>query len=322
MELPEALRTAMEQRLLDYGQAELTRDAQRISLKYRSRENRGERLLTKAGEALAYAAARMPATYGAVRSALASALSSSGCRPITLLDLGAGTGAAAWAADSLLELDGIICLEREEAMLSLGKSLMMGGSDILQKAQWIQYDLSAGLRTYKAELVTAAYVLNEMPEKARLDAVSQLYQAAGKMLLLVEPGTPEGYENISRARKLLLSEGTHIAAPCTHEHSCALNAGDWCHFTCRISRSRLQKRLKGGEAPYEDEKFSYLAAVRVPVGHSVARVLRHPLIRKGFVSLEVCTDYGVQRISVSKKDGDLYKMARKVGAGDEIGMNF
>jgi len=70
------------------------------------------------------------------------------------------------------------------------------------------------------------------------------------MLLIVEPGTPAGYKNITEARRVLVESGAHIAAPCTHENTCPMEGNDWCHFTCRISRSRLHRLMKGGEAPF------------------------------------------------------------------------
>lgn len=84
----------------------------------------GKRLLTEEREALAYAAVRMPATFGAVVKALDYALDAVDFVPKTVLDIGAGTGAAGWAAESLINLDSLVCLEREAVMLRLGQKLM------------------------------------------------------------------------------------------------------------------------------------------------------------------------------------------------------
>ena len=91
---------------------------------------------------------------------------------------------------------------------------------------------------------------------------------------------------------------------------------DWCHFAVRVQRTKLHKALKGGEAPYEDEKFCYLALTREePKAACNARVLRHPLIAPGKITLTLCENGEKKLPAVTKKD-PLWKRARKIGAGD------
>jgi ribosomal protein RSM22 (predicted rRNA methylase) len=138
------------------------------------------------------------------------------------------------------------------------------------------------------------------------------------MLLIVEPGTPAGFQNLMEARKILLSAGAHIAAPCPHEGECHMAEGDWCHFACRVQRSQLHRRLKGGEAPYEDEKFAYMAFTREPGLPVQYRILRHPQVRTGHVMVTVCGKDGIQTRTVSRKEGALYRQMRDSGAGDGV----
>lgn len=318
MDLPYELKEALDDQLKDINIKQMVTDAQSISLRYRTQSGRGERLLTSDSEALSYAAARMPATYGAVYSALEQTIARLDSMPVTMLDVGAGTGAASWAAAGLLDLEDITCLEREDAMRKLGSRLMEHGPQVLRGAKWIGYDLEADAVPYKADLVIASYVLNEMSEDSRRRAAEKLWDAAGMVLLIIEPGTPAGFSNLNDIRRLLLDRGAHIAAPCPHEKECPKNSDDWCHFACRVARSRLHKQLKGGEAPYEDEKFSYMAFVRDSSSCAGMRVLRHPQVRGGHVIIEVCTADGIGEIKLSKKDGDRYKKARKADPGDEL----
>ena len=66
-QLPSALLGAIDALAAQCERAALARDAQAISESYRLRTGHGERLLTRAGEAVAYAAARLPAPYAAAR---------------------------------------------------------------------------------------------------------------------------------------------------------------------------------------------------------------------------------------------------------------
>ncbi len=68
---------------------------------------------------------------------------------------------------------------------------------------------------------------------------------------------------------------------------------------------------------YEDEKFSYVAATRLPVAPAPSRVIRRPQIRKGQVLLDLCEpDEELRRRTVTKRHGDLYKAARDAAWGD------
>jgi len=279
----------------------------------------GSRLLTREGEAAAYAAARMPATFEAAREAILQALEASGLAPRTLLDCGAGTGAATWAAAELLDLDAITCLEREDAMRSVGSTLMRAGSGALSRAQWAPCDLTAQAALPKAELVVEGYMLGELREDMRLPVARRLWEASEKMLVLIEPGTPQGFANLAAVRRELTALGAHAAAPCpAGSINCPMTGDDWCHFAVRVQRTRLHKQLKGGDAPYEDEKYCYLALTReAPEAPCAARVLRHPLIAPGRIALTLCEAGEKKQRIVTKKDA-LWKRARKIGAGERV----
>ena len=316
---PQELTQALEALLAGRQSAQLERDAKTISENYRMRTGQGSRLLTRENEAAAYAAARMPATFAAAYEAIGQALEASGLAPKTLMDCGAGTGAATWAAAELLNLEKITCLEREDAMRSVGSTLMRAGSGVLADAQWASCDLTADALP-SADLVVEGYMLGELSESMRLPVAEKLWQASTQMLVLIEPGTPQGFANLAAVRAHLASLGAHVAAPCpAGSNGCPMADGDWCHFSVRVQRSRLHKALKGGEAPYEDEKYAYLALTReLPKRACSARVLRHPLIAPGRITLTLCEAGEKRQRVVTKKDA-LWKLARKINAGDAIG---
>ncbi|MBB5871842.1 ribosomal protein RSM22 (predicted rRNA methylase) [Allocatelliglobosispora scoriae] len=261
----------------------------------------------------AYAAYRMPATFASVRAALRQAAQlMPDFRPGTQLDVGGGTGAAAWAAREVFPgLTDILVVDQVADALAFGEKL-------LPRARWQQLRLGAGAELPSADLVTLAYVLNELSPD---DQAALTRELAGKaqLLAIIEPGTPAGYTRILAARELLIEAGLHIVAPCPHEGACPLPAGrDWCHFGARLNRSALHRSVKeGAELSYEDEKYAYVIATPLPADRAVGRVLRQPAYAKGMVTLRLCDADGTAHPEiVSKRHGELYKRARDVTWGD------
>lgn len=315
MELPFALKTAIEEMCAAYPLPELVAAAQCISERYRKESGHGKRLLTKEVEALSYAAVRMPATFGAVSAALEYTLACFDGNVSTALDVGAGTGAATWALSAALEGASVTCMEREDAMISLGSSLMQQDEQLSQ-VRWIRHDLAAAPVTQEADLVIASYALNELDEQTRARVLENLWQCARKLLIIIEPGTPVGFGQLRQARRTLIGFGGHVVAPCVHQGDCPLPEDDWCQFTSRVPRSRLHKLLKGGDVPYEDEKFSFLAVAKAEGTPAPTRILRHPQKESGRITLRLCTREGVKDQVVTKKNGELFKRARKADSGD------
>jgi len=318
MEFPIELRNAIEKQVTGYQHSQLKKMAQDLSDRYRKESGRGKKLLTQDMEAAVYAIVRMPATFGAVSDTIQYVRELYQGEITSLLDAGAGTGAATWAAAKQLPLEAVTCLEREGAMRRSGETFMKEGPPVLRNAHWMNADLTKVKLEVKADLVLTSYVLNEMTEKDREVVLKNLWEAANKMLLIIEPGTPSGFLVLKKARKMLLDWGAHITAPCPHEEACRLVADDWCHFTCRVQRSKQHKLLKDGDVPYEDEKYAYMAFVKEKADHVQSRILRHPYIDKGRVYLEICGRNENKAVYIRKKDGMLFKQARKAKCGDGI----
>jgi ribosomal protein RSM22 (predicted rRNA methylase) len=169
------------------------------------------------------------------------------------------------------------------------------------------------------DLVTLAYVLDELDVAQRADLVRQLWSRTADTLLIVEPGTPAGYRRILDARDLLLQQGAHMIAPCPHTGACPLVAPDWCHFSRRVARSRVHLQAKSAEVPWEDEKFSYLAVSRNTGSRPEARVIAPPRTGSGRVELKLCNGDGTSRPAlVTRREGDRYKKAKRLDWGDAL----
>ena len=316
MDIPEELKNAIEELLLKNKNNEIIQNAQIISNKYRKNDGKGKRLLTEQNEAISYAVSRMPATYAAVHSAVCQTLENYGEDLQTLFDIGAGTGAATWAINDIIDISNIRCFEREQNMMNIGKQLM--NNTEWSKVQWEQFDILQDDITERSDIVVTSYMINELPEKEKEIVIRKLWNATNKLLIIIEPGTPAGFDNILKIRKELLKKGGYIVSPCSNQGKCKISKGDWCAFYARVFRSSIHKQAKKGELGYEDEKFSYIAFSKIPVKIDGNRILRHPQIYKGYVNVKLCTKDGIQEKKYSKKDGDIYKRVRKLGAGEKI----
>lgn len=301
--LPAALSEALASLLAQSDTADLAREGQALSLRYRQSPRQGSSLV--GGGALAYAATRMPATFEAVDYALSSL---DGLNPVSMIDAGAGPGTASWAAaDRWDTLTDIVQWERDPGMIAMGKALGTPG-------HYEEKDLATPFET-SADLVVMAYALNEFPEEMVLPLVERLWASTNMALVLVDPGTPAAWQRMMIARRHLISLGAHLVAPCSHEEDCPLPEGDWCHFIRRVPRTRLHREVKGGERSFEDEKFTCLVFTRQPLPR-VSRILRRPEYQKNLVRVSLCTPMGIQTRNITKSQKSEYKKARDAVWGD------
>ena len=96
-------------------------------------------------------------------------------------------------------------------------------------------------------------------------------------------------------RRHLIGLGATILAPCPHDLECPMR-NDWCHFAVRLPRSAAHRAAKGAKRGFEDEKFSYVVAVRAAdPDRGAPRILRHPLVRPGHVRFQLCDPSGELR---------------------------
>lgn len=265
---------------------------------------------------LAYLTCRMPATYASVFSVLQGL--AAGRSPYyieSLLDLGAGPGTGMWAAAALFPyLSHIVNVERDAGFIALGKEL--AAHSALKSSNWIKEDLSQMQCEEQFDLVLLSCSLGEIAPKDLEKLLQQAWKRVKKALVIIEPGTPDGFATIKLARESILSEGAHLIAPCPHQKSCPLVKGDWCHFAARLQRSHLHRLSKDGKLNYEDEKFSYLVFTREKFIPFQNRIVRRPQKKEGHVVLALCSSEGVKNQTISRKDKEKYRIARKAEWGD------
>ena len=316
--LPTELQAALSNRLEGLSRHDAAQRAARISQTYREGGTSGG--IRSEIDAMAYALARMPATYAAVAATL-NAL----CKlrpdfaPRTLLDIGAGPGTASWAAvEAFASLTSFALADDNESLRKLALDLMrgsvrLGGADYRKGDA---RDLIAAAEP--ADLVIASYVIGELDERERTELAALAWHKTRDTLLIVEPGTPGGYARIVALRAQLIDAGAHVAAPCPHDRNCPLTSPDWCHFTQRLPRSRAHKEIKGVDLPFEDEKFAYVALMRNPPAQRAARVLAQPVLSKVEVAAKLCTPDGLVAAKMPRRDKANYARARRWRWGDAV----
>ncbi|KAK7849806.1 methyltransferase-like protein 17 [Quercus suber] len=248
-------------------------------------------------ETAAYVASRMPAVFSACYRVLKEVRRRlPGFSPARVLDFGAGTGSAFWALREVWpqSLEKVNLVEPSQSMQRAGRSLIQGMKNLplihsYDSIQALTKSINKSERRH--DLVIASYVLGEIPSlKDRITIVRQLWDLTQDVLVLVEPGTPHGFNVISQMRSHILwmekrklrkskaainttskdlvvgqKSGAFIVAPCPHDGQCPLTrTSKYCHFVQRLERTSSQRAYKRakGEPPlrgFEDEKFSFVA---------------------------------------------------------------
>ena len=205
------LNVALAQWLADEGRGGLADAVSALSKAYKAGETSGAVSLA------AYVATRVPATYaanGRVLEAVADVWSE--FAPQSLLDVGAGPGVATWAALAQWpEISDVTQIEHDPKFVALARRLN-AGSDVaaLMKAEIRQLHLQA-VPDAMVDLVVASYVLAELPLAQMVQTADRLWAATQQALVLIEPGTPQGFQRLAVIRAHLLKRGAHLVAPCT-----------------------------------------------------------------------------------------------------------
>ncbi len=286
---PDLVWKKIEEKLARYPMPLLSEASAQLRSLYRERKWRLSTI-----QKWCYAAFRMPATYAVIHH-LCHQLT-----PTSVLDLGAGPGTASFALDS-----SVTSVEQDADFIAIGKEL---GA----RTEWIHADLALWSPSKDYDLTLLSYSYGEIPNLNLLPFWNRTRHA----MLLIEPGTPQGWENLLKARTQLLEAGAYLWAPCAHSCICPLQAPDWCHFGIRFQRPSLHRKLKEAELAYEEEKFMYLLMGREPCT-LLSRIIRPPQKRSGHVILKLCTPTGLATPTLGRGH-PLYKTARGGAWGDSI----
>lgn len=269
-----------------YTQKELLKASEELTDRYHEKKSHDSDL-----HRLVYLLTRMPATYAVLKKVFSEV-----SIPKTILDCGAGPGTSLWALLGA-SISSLTLIEKDLEFVKLGKKL----------SPETPFNLTWKIQSFltfkeRAELILFSYSLNEIPQEKLSHVITRAYDQTDDFIVVVEPGTPEGFERIRQIRTQLLNLGMSLHAPCPHQNECPMTGSDWCHFSARLSRSSLHRALKKGALGHEDEKYSYLIASKASYKPSGVRVLRHPIKKKGHTIATLCTSHGLQKKTFTGKE--------------------
>ncbi len=317
MQIPEELKLEIDKKIANTSINELKRHSHLLSAQYKEYSLKGNSPLISDYQKLAYISVRMPATYAAIVQTLRElSFRTPSLLVESALDIGAGPGTSLWALRELLApfLKQVTLLEKDPGFIRLGKELYGSRSEI--EVKWEGGDASMAESFLPHDLVLASFSLGEFQESDWQKTLLAMWQASRKFLIVIEPGSPRGFEKIRKMRETLLEQGAHLIAPCPHSQTCPMQGSDWCHFAARVERTSIHRQIKNATLNYEDEKFSYLIFSREKTSLFQSRILTRPQKNNGYVNLKLCSATGVENVTISRKSKDEYRRVRKLEWGD------
>ena len=320
--LPAWISAILASKLDHVSRGDLRSRAQAISDAYRA--GHSSDLIRSDMDALAYAIARLPATYAAMRAAIGYVMEIiQDFQPQSILDVGAGPGTASWAGiDAWPSVQRLSLIDSNPRLLALARQFH-GALQRAIAADIVAGDLAQALDdATAADVVMASYALTELRPTTLDGVLNALWRHANRLLVIVEPGTVDGFRRILSCRETLIASGATIVAPCSHESACPLaDTARWCHFAARLARSRDHMIVKEAHVPFEDEKFSYLVAGKGFADMARGRrILATPKVSKAGVGLTLCAPGQPEERNVPRRDKDAYKAAKRLDWGDVMGV--
>ena len=314
--LPDQIVDVLEKEMAEFDYAVLERAAHSLHAKYLPQS--GSCQLSGIEESMAYALFRMPATYAAIEYVLSKLEEQRpGWQPSSYLDIGCGPGTAFFAMKerypSLKQGMAIDCnADSLRLFRRLCQALGMKSPELLLQNEPPQRI------PITHDVAILSYFLSELKGEEQ-DGWLHSVSSFCPLLLILEPGTPKGFETILRARRWASTHSFHVLAPCPHSCTCPMEyEKSWCHVRLRLKRPHFQQRLKEGMLGYEDEPLCYLIlSSSQDTNMGASRVVSSPQKRSGHVHLTLCHPEGeIKKVVVSKKNRDLYTQAKELCWGD------
>lgn len=273
------------------------------SISRRYREHKANEGFQDPKEYEAYFLYRTPATQAVLKKVLEHL---KGKNLKTALELGSGPGSSYPVLKDLF-FEKIVYIEKEA-----------GFRRELDEVEWIVRNFLEEFDYPEAELVLYSYSLGELDLPGQLNTLKKGLLATQKYMVIIEPGTPKGFETLLVARDFLIQNGLYIQAPCYHNAPCPKKNSPWCHFSERVQRTKMHRQLKGGSLGYEDEKYCYIIASSEPVSEKKFTILDTPKIEKHRLRMNLCTENGMKIFECKANNKELFKTIKKKQWGENL----
>jgi len=220
-----------------------------------------------------------------------------------VLDWGAGTGSALWAASYAFQKPNIssneegnevtlsstaianyVGIEKRRGLTSVGRQLLEDVPHDNLTISWHGRFHHDNLQPYDGSHTVAisAFFLSTLqhsPQRKRL--VKEMWESGAGTIVLLDNSSPAGFQNIAEARELLLGlgqkniengedpmSGSHVLAPCPHDGICPIRQSNIaklvCGFSQRMERPPFVRRTKHSGIGHEDIGYSYVVIRRGP----------------------------------------------------------
>ncbi|XP_042228424.1 methyltransferase-like protein 17, mitochondrial [Homarus americanus] len=260
--------------------------------------------------------------------------------PHTMLDFGSGIGSGMWAVDNIWP--GIckeaVCVDCSSEMNNLADKLLRGGDPdsprtVRAGGTFFKQFLPMS-DVLKYDIVLCSRSLFELPDMAsRLRTIDILWRKTAGYLIIVEPGTNEGYRLVLEARDYILELSRraseeeeanphgYVFSPCAHDMFCP-RFFDGSNTPCNFEVN-YQPFTFGRKTNTQKDRFSYVVLKQGKRSDSTEqqwpRLVRSPLHRKKHVICRVCTKYGtLQELTVTKQrhGKGCYRLSKNTSWGD------
>ncbi|MCS6772144.1 MAG: methyltransferase domain-containing protein [Kiritimatiellae bacterium] len=248
-----------------------------------------------------------------------------GVHEVRILDLGAGTGAAGFAALSMLGgRRAILCaVDRSREALDALRRLAESARALWPAAevQTVQRDLTEPPSAPDLfDLILCSFALNEIAEGCpSFDAAEWICSQMDRLkpeglLVLIEPALRSCAERLERLRDRAAAEGwANIVGPCPHHGPCPMLAEGrfWCHEVRSWQPPRIAEtinRLLYRDLPHL--KFSFLAVRRSRGRGAISDAHRGRLVapltpqRGKFVTRVCCADGQLRELEILTRSLD------------------
>ncbi|KAI0281665.1 mitochondrial small ribosomal subunit Rsm22-domain-containing protein [Russula aff. rugulosa BPL654] len=247
----------------------------------------------------------LPAHYSAIYAVLHHIKSRLGPQwsVQNVLDWGAGSGSALWAAGYAFQKTGHSGAEDEDHQVTLSSTaivkyvgiekrngLVSVGRQLLEDVPHDNLDLSWHRSHHdhpqphdgSETIAISAFFLSTLQTSLkRKRMVKEMWESGAGTIVLLDHSSQIGFQTIAEARELLLDlgqkemengensiAGSHVLAPCPHDGVCPIHQSNVpklvCGFSQRVERPPFVRHTKHSGVGHEDIGYSYVVIRRGP----------------------------------------------------------